>query len=488
MIVTHQPGISVVVHKRIERRRGVAERVSGADRRIDLTPFLGEGSSVRVRKHIREPAGSFNITLSDKIDSVQQGGRKGTLDSLYAALEPMDYVEIRAARNPHLYVGRGLKENLPIVMRGFVTDVRRNETVGADGRPRRTVTIAGQDYGKIPQIVVLFFRADYAAANYWLSSFPLHVLTGFDVSAMSAEDWIGRVVESILNAWLREMTSFTKIQGLIPFFGLDSSVSKGKVAPLGMQHFRGTMWQFILDWADTPWNEVFIEDREDGPVVVYRPNPMLDADGRSPQGVKTPRMDLAVRAADIVSSDLGRTDTNVANFYWVEAPRTMLLSAGELNIQSLASGRLTVLDVLNCDPRLYGLRQMSAQTNQLDSTARRLQTDLTPDEETKHNQNQIDWIAERRELLKRMNVDNAVFESGSLVVKGDERFKPGRYVDIIRGNLRSQAYVPCVAHDYVPFRGFTSTLTIERGTGFLERTKAQGRPYLGEMTGGPYDE
>ena len=71
-----------------------------------------------------------------------------TGDSLYALVEPMDLIEIRIARESH----KNSHKDLPIVMRGFVSEIRRDETMGPDGKASRRVIISGQDYGKLLQI------------------------------------------------------------------------------------------------------------------------------------------------------------------------------------------------------------------------------------------------------------------------------------------------------------------------------------------------
>src|SRR5689334_2922719 len=101
----------------IDRNVPVSERFSGQKTSIDLKPFLGEHGSVQVSKNIREPAGSFVITLTDMVSVDAQ-------DSLYGLIEPMDVVEIRIAADAYKSVAQ-----IPIMMRGFVSEITRDEAM-----------------------------------------------------------------------------------------------------------------------------------------------------------------------------------------------------------------------------------------------------------------------------------------------------------------------------------------------------------------------
>ena len=134
----YNPKISVKVLKNVARTttdggQPVSERFKGANRVIELSPWLSESSGVRLSKSTREPAGGFSITLADRI-------HPDDLDSLYGLLEPMDLVEIRMAHEPHKVSNPG---ELPIVMRGFISDVTRSEGIGNNGAPQRHVVISG---------------------------------------------------------------------------------------------------------------------------------------------------------------------------------------------------------------------------------------------------------------------------------------------------------------------------------------------------------
>ncbi|WP_188965468.1 hypothetical protein [Neoroseomonas lacus] len=78
---------------------------------------------------------NFTIDPPNAMLSVFEPGQPHpkTLDTISAMVEPMDMVEIRAAREPHLYAGKPL----PLIMRGWVSTITRDESIAQDGTPQR---------------------------------------------------------------------------------------------------------------------------------------------------------------------------------------------------------------------------------------------------------------------------------------------------------------------------------------------------------------
>jgi hypothetical protein len=79
--------------------------------------------------------------------------------SLYAMIEPMDIIEIRMAHAPSSY-----EDRIPVVMRGFVGMIRRSRSMSG-GKPQRTVMVAGNDYGKILQILRIYYLNNSAVGD-----------------------------------------------------------------------------------------------------------------------------------------------------------------------------------------------------------------------------------------------------------------------------------------------------------------------------------
>ncbi|MDR1275755.1 MAG: hypothetical protein LBL72_05165 [Candidatus Accumulibacter sp.] len=96
-----------------------------------------------------------------------------------------------------------------------------------------------------------------------------------------------------------------------------------------------------------------------------------------------------------------------------------------------------------------------------------------------------DWSGKRRTLLARINRDNVLFEKGTIVVRGNEKIKPGTYVSIIRGGKEfGKFYVVKVTHAFTPYRSYVTTLQVGRGTSYITRLQADTSPYYREISGG----
>ena len=165
-IRSYCPQVKVTLLKNVKDDNGVSSRYTGTGNRIDLTPFLGELGGVTTQKSMGQAMGVFNISFGDREWSQ-------TLDSLYGSITPMDGIEIRMARSPEQYSG-----TLPIVMRGFVTEVTRTESMGHDGRPVRAVSVSGNDYGKAFANAQIFFTAALVTGHDLVTQFRLFELTG----------------------------------------------------------------------------------------------------------------------------------------------------------------------------------------------------------------------------------------------------------------------------------------------------------------------
>ena len=514
-VPVYHPKISVLLKKNVGRdslaggdglgaSAPASGRFKGTDSIIDLTPFLGEAGSVNVSKGVREPAGGFNVTLADRMFM----GTNSQMESLYGLIEPMDVIEIRMAHAPthpdFVKEYQRLPQKLPIVMRGFVSSVNRTEVISPDGTPARAIQISGQDYGKLWQILQIRYFANYVMGQDLLTFLKFAQNYGVNSSTeFSPNEFMFEVTHKVLNTFIEQMrttglfgaggTLDSPIEEVSVF---DLTVSEGVISPFGVNSFSGgALYQMLSFFGDVgPWNELYLEDREEGVTLVYRPNPFYGAGGEEiqkqgdvfdttghglTQGLGVRR--IALTDEDVVSLSSGRSDSNTANYFWVNNPSYSLSDMSTLKLQAAGNrpDSYFIQDYRNCDPTLYGIRIMELQTNQGYRFDGKRGTELTAKRGTL-----IDWLDRRRETLIKQNRDNVVFESGRLVLKGNERVRAGMYIDISRGGMRGSYYATRVDHNFLPFRGYTTTVTYERGTGFIERAKREnGRqsPYLNEL-------
>jgi hypothetical protein len=463
-----------------------------ASQPIDLTPYMGEHNGVRVRKSVREPAGSFSVSLTDELFYI---GKNSYGDSLYGLIEPMDTIEIRMTGNAYKSAKNGAA-NPPMMMRGFVSKVRKQETMGANGQPQRSVVVSGQDYGKILQILQVFYMPGAPQDANYMTSFPFFSTFGLGSNIQNASTFFQQVFDKVVNPYIANMRKYPSgapsPSPLLPI-STDIVVDAGQVSPFGTGGWRGgTIYNLLQSNGDIgPWNEFFIEDREDAPYAVYRPNPFYDINGAPifayPYG-KFP-VQTVIGREDVVNIEPERSDEDVANYFWVDAPRFNLNytdTVRALAFQASSTGQSPyVTDYANVDPTLYGARKMWEQTSQ----GGMLETDNgngTPDGPARENNqgDAISWMTQRRLDLYAQNKDNVIFEKGVMRLKGNERIRAGTYVAYDAGDMRSRYYAVAVEHDCQPYGSYFTSVQFERGSNFadrIQRNAGSDSPYLAEM-------
>lgn len=488
-IQVYQPDVRVTLYKTIGRKtldgtNPVSQRFITTNQTLDLTAWLGESGGFRTSKSIREPAGGFTVTLADQ--AYAQGG---ALESLYGLIEPQDMIEIRMRHNtPNSSANPSLP---PILMRGFVSTVQRGETMGQDGRPQRAVIISGQDYGKIWQILQIKYLPQYVVGADVISGFSLFERFGVGFqTVMSGSDFVTQVVQKIVNPFL---------QGLMPAntpnpsqISIDSSFFPSGTSAVPMiQQAEGTFYNILQTYCDVGvWNELYLEDREDGVYCVYRPNPFVDINGALIQPTAPPLTPINLYDQDVISLNVSRSDANVANYYWVRSPLFEMVSDGVVRQQwgLQASTRDTVVQdtYLNCADQYYGLRVMEVDTQMGGDDLTTANSGQPNAQQIVRDTSTVNWISSRREIMLLQNRDNVLFESGMIRARANEEIRPGNYVNLIRGSFQASYYVTQIDTDYVAFQGVFASLQVERGTGFIERLKREGganSPYLAELTG-----
>lgn len=481
----YQPKIEALLIKSRRRKEVFAGLPVGQKQSwvggVDLTEWLGESGGIRLMKGIRDPAGAFSITLSDR-------PHKHTLDTLVALIEPMDVIEFRMAHDPSEYA-KSNNGKLPIVMRGLVSDVRRSMTMGADGRPSRTVTVTGQDWGKLLQILRIIYLNNVALGDNILTTYKFfEKYSAGQPKQKPVADFIADVLKGFLNPYLADLAGQNSGGNTIgtTVGAMTAEVTaKGLVDAPGVSSWPGgSLHQMLSFFGDVgPFNELYTEDREDDVCLVLRPNPFELPDGTMIQsGVKRRPYsvvakwqpgdvpDLTISDAEIVAENLGRSDAGVANVFWVTSKAFALNNDGtmRLSAQDGQSENYLLLDYLNSKASVFGIRKMEVESNLGDP--RLLGGD--GQKEAAVSTDQItyrDWIGERRATLAKQNQDNAVFEQGSFRLRGNERLRAGMYLTITRGDFQPRYYVTRVEHEYSPFRGFFTTAHVERGTGYVLR-------------------
>lgn len=483
-IKDRHPAISVKLRKNVGRSTiagglPVSSRFSGQTKTIDLAPYIGDHGAIRVSKSVRAGAGTFILEITDQINLAGQ-------DSIYGLIEPMDVVEIRmtgdAYKNP----------TIPMMMRGFVSSIRRTQVMTARG-PERKVIITGLDYGKIWQIIQIFWMPNAPPPANLITSFPFFSQFGVTFNIQLMADFLVQVFDQIVNPYILNMGDIGGAADTSPLLQIqkDVQVLQGKISPWGIGAWGGSIYQLLTTFGDVnAWNELFIEDREDAPYVVYRPNPFKTADSKN--FIQDINLDLAPAVIDvaldeIIAGDVGRSDENVANYFWVDSPRFTLNYTDTIRAFAYSGNpeSFFVQKYGNNDPRLYGIRKMQIDTSQGGNQESDSGNGSPQGPARQTNQGAyLGWMSQRRQELIDQNKDNVVFEDGGFRFKGNEKVKAGTYIRLTHGNMQSLYYVVSVTHDYRPFDSYLTHATVERGTGFIDRSQQESgsaSPYWGEI-------
>lgn len=474
-IHVYTPTLSVVLTRLVNRVDGSPVPTTSGFKTIDLTPYLGPAGMVRTIKDIHQPAGGFSISFADKM-------HPEFLDTVYALCEPMDMVEIRASRTPQNYQGT----QLPLIMRGFVSSVDRAESMSADGTPQRTVTITGQDSGKLLMINHIYFQVMTITDQHYLETFHMFTSRGIDVGAIPVNDFMHQLIESVVNKKIDQLNVFADAQ--VKPFVVDATVPDGVVfAQMAINFDQFTVWQLAEFFADRPFNELYTLDAENGPHLVFRPAPYRSLDDGSliMNGATDPGI-IEVDIEDVVAVTTARTDSRVANFFWCVPGASTLDTNAFMNVAALQAGWPLDFSHPNNAPELFGVRGMQVGTNLLPNSISAPVNQLPSGEQNKGINDQTDWWAKRAQQLKAMNRDNSAFEEGGMVCKGSEDYLIGHELQLTRGDVVSSQYITAVSHSIAPLASWSTSLHFTRGTGFTERNKSQSSPYIAEGRKGVY--
>lgn len=474
----------------IEGSEKVSVRYGATENTIDLTPWLTDLSTITTSKSCREVAGGFAITVADRPYSVPAG-----VDTLYGVVEPMDMVEIRFRGNPD-----GSPE-LPIIMRGFVSKVTRSEAVGPDGAPMRTVSITGQDYGKLWQMLQIFYGPGYVIGQDIISAYAMYERFGSGFkNGQKGSEFLQESFDKILNPYVKDIVSGNSTNPAT--IEVKALQKHGTTSLSGTQNQQGALYDLFARFLDVgPWNELFITEDDKGVYCIYRANPYLDVKGKPidpdtkepvayDPSAKDPTklVKHAVLGTDIVGIDVARTDANVANYYWVRAPRYELVSdiyQRQAGATSADKKTIDLTDYVNSKGKLYGIRKLEVSTEMGGDDVTSTSSGLSDSEKTKRDTSMVNWIANRRQILVEQNRDNVLLEIGSITIKGNEAIRAGNYIELQRGTFKALYYVVQVDHQFSPFNRFVTVLQLDRGMGFVERLRKNGgpdSPYYAEMT------
>lgn len=421
--------------------------------------------AVQTNRSLGAPAGTFAITLKSTRDSE---GRTWA-----QRLEPMDYVEI--------YMGRDAGDVLPPVMRCFVDNSGESSEVQND-HVRRTVVINGRDYGKIMLKRQLVFASEVDPLSSIASQVAVgkklsELISGYGglvtPSQMLNQIVAGLLADPIVGARFRN----TRVPSL--FMHVDVPDSHMIFQP-DASSMTGSIWNWLSSLVGDPFNEMFIRDDDDVPRLYWRMAPLKDKWGRiaragarsvAPGKTEAP---VEISLHDIIAPDL-RVSDNTAYSYFFTLPGYYSLMASENFFVSIdapaAGGNIAPYTGTPSGPygrnpilrrdifERYGFSPLKVtyplMPGLLESDAR----DTNPNAQPAMLQAAINLNA----WLHAVYSPSPIFESGTLLLKGNPLIRIGTYLRI--KEQQREFYVEGVSHNFAVGNepSFTTQVTVTRG-------------------------
>ena len=422
----------------------------------DLTHWFTGPASMTVTKSVRDPAGTMSLVLPER-QSVEGGW-------LYDAVEPGDLIEVRFSRKPVA----GLP---PVYMRAVVTHVERELSV-AGGAPRHMVSIRAADFGHVLEILRAYYKIDLKYARNLLDTFRMFTeYVAETPTAMSATDFLSMLSKKTLDPVLATMAG---VIGNFPSgFTVDCSITdciNPKVFSDSQNGSIGTLIRNTLDVG--PFNEFFIESVGAPERIVARPAPWRTPAGLfALPGAKAPASTVLDFYADVESIRVGRSDDGVATYFLVQSPS---LDLGNPFSTARHNGCSTEAGDPNADPDVFGIRPLDVQMATHPPTGP-LKAAVTAAAADSESIRFTQWLQSKRDALMAANRDALVFESGTIVC-ADPSIRAGSEV-VLSGavGMGMRYYVPQVSTRYDE-SGLTTTLSVERGTGWIDGQKSATGP------------
>lgn len=491
---TCTPVCKVMLTKKIWRHNGVSQRAEmKIPRYLDITPFIDDSGYVSTNRSLYSPIGTFDIHMNDRGFNLKSDtelspfkaflnqygfsfdGSGEPLDCLYGLIEPMDMIEI--------YMSGTKTNEPPIVMRGFVRDIARDESFDNNGQPMRNISVSGTCLGSAFDIYKICIAKELNTqgnTNLFMTDSDWAKVYGFND---------GNPLPQLCGDFMQTMTNFinTKFMAALGYPDIKTSISvnDGKVLVSNISSYEGAFWGVMIERADTPWNELFIEDTKDATQLVYRPTPWVDLnnelcqtepDGKSRKGLVKPVV-INIPSNELKSLSVTRGDSRIFNYVSLDSSFVSLTGRSD-HQRAMLNPLYQYFDYENNNPNIYGIRRLDAALYQVPESFAKYPAQQLAKEADKDAGDSLSYAFNRRRQLALMNADNVVLEDGSMIIKGNENVKCGMYISITRGKMINQYYVVGVTHSFVPFQSFTTTVDFIRGTGFVGRNRLETAPHL----------
>lgn len=421
--------------------------------------------SISTQKTIKNPAGSFSVTLAG--------------DRFYKKIKPQDVVVIEMGRPP---------EVMDTVMIGLVDEVRRTRAAGASGQLEVRTTVTGRDFGKVLLKAVIKWLPMFGTENFpiealaggyseLLQMLKFYTETGHQQGspAMIIDQAIRGVLHSIMNFkvkyWKDDELVDATLEDIFRFrLGKTSAIFDLWTS---MGEFEGPLWNFLTSVENKPFFELFLDTsivnidkypghmlkqsqvekdsygvgnfsagfgEDNAKVVLYlRPTPFDDADWNDLSTV-------VIKDEHVLREDLGYSDHENYNMFMV-VPKVTIVGEDTY--------RAYVLPQLNGDNMIkHGISFMEVPLEGLFS--RNGQVD----------EFMLETGLAMTEKLKRWFEKNIEYENGSFQIHGIGGVRIG--MRLVHEDTQREFYIEGVSQNFGTFNQWTTTVQVTRGRGLKQ--------------------
>lgn len=329
----------------------------------------------------------------------------------YDNLASNDLIIIKMQRPPELK---------RTVFFGLIDDIRKTVDFSS-GFPQRSVQVTGRGFNKA------FVNFDIGLIENWSVDFG----TGFfaNLTALckcNSYDAIRLVIESYVGRAIKY--SFGNGKSFDKYFEYSGNSHDNElfVDYESYTSYAGSLWNFIKEISNIPFNETYWEIIGEKPNLIHRRTPFNKSDWIALKRI-------TIQDLDIVSDNTGRSDLETYTVYSVKQP---LMGEEYTNIYP----------PLWYPPYYskYGISQLQVNTI--------------------YEPSESDTQSAMREYyldLFNFNIKNNVFTNGTLVVKGKAEYHVGERVIVESENM--EYYVESVTHNFNCYGVWTTTLGVTRG-------------------------
>ena len=311
-------------------------------------------------------------------------------------------------------------EDNRVVMYGLIDDIRRTVDWSST-QPKRAVQVSGRGFNKA------FCHFDIGIIDFY--SGLEKGFGGFfnQLQHIQGRDSYG-AIELTINAYLDKGQKYKFGNGktLKDYFVYAGAhkLNERLIDYTSFTSFNGSMWNFIKELGNAPFNETYWEVINDKPTMIHRPTPFNKNDWIALNRI-------TIKDENLVSNNTGRSDLETYTIY-------------NCHISIMSESTANYYPPVWYPPFYpkYGLRELKVDTVYAISKIFYEPREYTRD-------------------LFNFNIKNNIFENGTLVVKGSNQYRVGERV--ILESEGTEFYVEAVSHSFNVYNNWITSLNVTRG-------------------------